>query len=295
MTRTAAILLTAIIAAGLPGCRMRPKARATERTTIAVRVEPVQQATVTRTIQLLGTLQGENQVIVTSKITGRVTEIVRPEGSSVAAGEAIAWVINDIPGMDYKPGPVLSPITGTVGKLYVEVGQTVAPTTPFAAVASFSGRLKAKAMVSDADLPFIRTGAPAELSFSALPDTTFTGKVTRVSPMLDPMSRSATVEISVPNPGRLLVPGMAASVRLQAEQRQNVTAVPLAALFAGTDGRVVVVEGRTAKFRIVRLGLVGDDLAEVVDGLQPGEKIATTGKERVRDGEEINPVEAGSQ
>jgi multidrug efflux pump subunit AcrA (membrane-fusion protein) len=289
-----AFTLTTIAAAGLVGCRGPGPARTDERIATAVRVETVSRTTVTRTIQLLGTLQGESQVMVTSRVTGRVTEITKPEGSAVSTGEAIAWVVNDVPGMDYQPGPVLSPISGTVGRVYVEVGQTVSPATPFAAVASFSGRLRARASVSDADLPFVRRGAPATLSLSALTDTSFSGTVTRVSPMLDPMSRAATVELSVPNPGRRLVPGMAASVRLEAERRDGVTAVPLAALVSDGGDRVVVVEGTTARFRTVRAGLRGDDMVEVIEGLAPGDKVATVGKERVRDGETVNPVEANN-
>lgn len=124
-----------------------------------VSVFTVEPRTVARSIQLLGILQGEQQVIVSSKITGRVTEIVRPEGSPVQTDEPIAYVLNDIPGMDYKPGPVRSPITGVVGKIYVEPGQMVTPAMPFAAIARYSERIKMKAFVSDADLPYVRRNA----------------------------------------------------------------------------------------------------------------------------------------
>ncbi len=258
----------------------------------AVTVVPVQRGTVSRSVQLIGVLQGEQQVTVTSKITGRVTEIVKPEGSPVEKDEPIAYVVNDIPGMDYKPGPVRSPITGVVGKVYVEVGQSVAPTMPFATVARFSDRVKMKAVVSDGDLPFIKRGAKATIFLSAIPDTVFSGTVTLVSPMLDPQTRTATVEITIPNPKRRLVPGMAGMARITVEEKKDVARVPLAALFTTNEIRVVVIKESTAHFREVNFGLRGDEWVEVLSGLEPGEMVATIGKERVKEGQSVTPVRA---
>jgi multidrug efflux pump subunit AcrA (membrane-fusion protein) len=92
-----------------------------------------------------------------------------------------------------------------------------------------------------------------------------------------------------------LVPGMTASVRLVVERREHVVAVPASALFATDKTRAVVVEGATARFRTIQTGLAGDDMVEIVSGIQPGDKVATVGKERVQDGETVRPVEAGAQ
>jgi len=302
MTRFGAIIrspLTLILTAGIlltAGCGpMGGKGRTEEKQAVAVAVVAADTGTVIRTTNLVGTLVGEQQVTVMPKVAGRVTEIARPEGSFVKAGDPIVYIVNDIPGMDYKPGPVLSPIDGVVGKVNVEVGQSAAPGMPVATVASYSNRIRVRAAVSDADLPYVKTGAAAEVSISAIPDQVFSGRVTRISPIVDPASRSATVEITLPNSQRRLVPGMTASVRLVVERREHVVTVPLGALFATDRTRVVVVEGTTARFRAVQVGLVGDDRAEIMSGINPGEKVATTGKERVQDGETVNPIETKSE
>ncbi len=267
--------------------------RKTEKTALppAVQVAPCEIRTVSRSIQLLGILQGEQQVIVTSKITGRVTEIVKPEGSFVDVDEPIAYVVNDIPGVDYKPGPVRSPIAGIVGKIYVELGQLVSPTMPFAAIARFSERIKMKSAVSDADLPYIRRGAKATIHFSTFPETSFLGTVTQVSPMLDPQSRSATVEITIPNTRGKLVPGMAGMVRITVEEKPNVLSIPNSAIFTTDENKVVVVENGIARFRQITIGLRGDEWVEVTSGLQAGELVATLGKELTKDGENVTVVE----
>lgn len=289
MGRRSALLYLIATIALLIGCNTNQKR--VKEIPPGVSVVKVEPKTITRSIQLLGILQGEQQVLVTSKITGRVTEIVKPEGSPIRKDEPIAYVLNDIPGMDYKPGPVRSPIKGTVGKIYVELGQMVNPTIPFAAIARYSERVKMKAPVSDADLPYVRRGAFAFVTFSSIPETSFTGTVTQVSPMLDPQSRSATVEITIPNPKARLIPGMAGMARLVVEEKTNVLAIPYSALFSFEENRVVVVENGIARFRQVTLGLRGDEWVEVTDGLKAGEMVATVGKERVRDGQAVTVVE----
>jgi multidrug efflux pump subunit AcrA (membrane-fusion protein) len=271
----------------------RGKAEAKEA--VAVAVVTADTGTVIRSTNLVGTLVGEQQVTVMPKVAGRVTEIARAEGSYVKAGDPILYIVNDIPGMDYKPGPVLSPIDGVVGKVNVEVGQSAAPGMPVATVASFSDRIRVRAAVSDADLPYAKVGATADVSVSAIPDQVFSGRVTQVSPMVDAASRSATVEVTLSNSQHRLVPGMTASVRLVVERREHVVAVPLSALFSTDKTRAVIIDGTTARSRPIQTGLVGDELVEIVSGIQPGDKVATVGKERVQDGETVRPVEAGAQ
>ncbi|MEO0098029.1 MAG: efflux RND transporter periplasmic adaptor subunit [candidate division WOR-3 bacterium] len=253
--------------------------------TVAVTV--VEKRKVTRTLQLFGTISGEEQVMVFSKITGRVTEIRKREGSEVKEGEAIVYVLNDIPGMDYKPGPVPSPISGVVGKIYVEVGQQVGPTTPIANVANYSQRVKIKAPLSDQDLKFVKKSAPARISLSAYPDTAFEGWVSNVSPILDPISRTATVEITIPNKNKKLIPGMAAKIVLVLEEKENALALPRNAIFFEEKNKVFVVEDEVAHLKEVAVGLIGDELVEITSGLREGEKVVTLGKERLKDGGKV--------
>lgn len=290
MRKLAAISLALIfvMAAGCGGPGAGKK-----KHTQTVAVVTAELTTVTRTAKLLGTIQGEKQAMAMSRIVGKVTRITRNEGAWVNEDDPIAWVVNDIPGMDYKPGPVRAPISGYVGKVYVEVGQTIAPTMPVASVANYSRRVRVKVSISDQDLRFVNKDAEATVTVSALTDTVFTGRVTRVSPVLDPMNRTATVEITVENKDRKLVPGMACSVGLLLERHADVVAVPVTALFTNGLEQIVVVDNDTARFREIETGLAGNELVEVVSGLAAGESVATTGKERVKDGEHVRTIEAG--
>lgn len=271
------------------------KGKTEEKQVVAVAVVAADTGTVVRSTNLVGTLIGEQQANVMPKVAGRVTQIARPEGSSVKAGDPILYIVNDIPGMDYKPGPVLSPIDGVVGKVNIEVGQNATPGTSVATVSSYAERIRARASVSDADLPYVKIGANADVSVCGIPDQVFSGRVTQISPMVDPATRSATVEVTLSNYQHKLVPGMTASVQLVVERREHVVTVPLSALFSTDKTRAVVIDGTTARFRTIQTGLMGDEDVEIVSGIQPGDKVATVGKERVQDGETVRPVEAGAQ
>jgi multidrug efflux pump subunit AcrA (membrane-fusion protein) len=297
MPRFRTIITSSIVLALFAGCGPmgKSKGKAEEKQAMAVAVVTADTGTVVRSTNLVGTLVGEQQVTVMPKVAGRVTSIARPEGSFVKAGDPILYIVNDIPGMDYKPGPVLSPIDGVVGKVNVEVGQNASPGTSVATVSSYAERIRVRASVSDADLPYVKVGATADISISAIPDQVFSGRVTQISPMVDATSRSATVEVMLPNALHRLVPGMTASVQLVVERREHVVAVPLSALFATDKTRAVIIDGTVARFRTIQAGLLGDELVEIVSGIQPGEKVATVGKERVQDGETVRPVEAGAQ
>jgi len=257
-----------------------------------VAVVTVNQSTVTRSVELFGSIYGERQVTVTPKIMGRVTQIVKPEGSAIKENDTILYILNDISGMDYKPGPVLSPISGIVGKIYVDIGQTVAQTMPVATIASYSENVKVKAPISDQDLPYVKRGTPAYISVSAISNGTFEGKVTNVSTVVDQVSGSATVEVTLSNRDKKLIPGMACNIKLEIEKKSDVIALPLSALFTDGFSKVLVTDNKNiAHFREIKVGLIGSEFVEITSGLNIGEKVVTTGKERVSDGDEVKTVE----
>jgi multidrug efflux pump subunit AcrA (membrane-fusion protein) len=109
------------------------------------------------------------------------------------------------------------------------------------------------------------------------------------------MSGSATVEITIPNRDTKLIPGMAANAKLTLEQKNDVIALPNAALFTNGSSKVLVVQDGVAHMKEIKLGLVGNDYTEVLSGLTGGEKAVTIGKERVSDGDKVNMIEESAE
>jgi membrane fusion protein (multidrug efflux system) len=119
--------------------------------------------------------------------------------------------------------------------------------------------------------------------------------VSRVAPVFDPATRTAAMEIEVPNSGFRLKPGMYARVQLTAERRENALVVPRAAIvdLEGQRGVYVVDDASTAQFKTIRTGLQDAEFVEVLDGLRDGERVVTVGTLALRDGDKVSLLGAG--
>jgi RND family efflux transporter MFP subunit len=111
-----------------------------------------------------------------------------------------------------KDSVLTSPADGIVIKRLVEVGSLVGPGTPAFVMADLSS-LKAVFGAPDVLLSQLRIGMPLALTTEAFPGT-FTGRVSSIAPAADPRSRVFDVEVSFPNPGLRLKPGMIVTIKL---------------------------------------------------------------------------------
>ena len=123
----------------------------------------------------------------------------------------------------------------------------------------------------------------------AYPGEKFTGRVSHMAPILDPATRTAQIEIEIPNAGFRLKPGMYAKVTFTVDKREKTLVVPANAVvdLGGKRGVFVPAEGNLATFRAIEQGVTTADLVEVAAGLTEGEKIITTGAGALREGDRI--------
>jgi Cu(I)/Ag(I) efflux system membrane fusion protein len=130
--------------------------------------------------------------------------------------------------------------------------------------------------VYESDLQHVKVGAPATLTFKALPGKEFLGRIAFVDPLLDSKTRTAKVRVSLANPGGLLKPEMFGEVVLRTAPRQALRIPADAVIDSGTRSVVFVALG-DGKFqpRVVRLGAGDGDHVEVQDGLAAGDTIVT--------------------
>src|SRR4030095_15240032 len=121
-------------------------------------------------------------------------------------------------------------------------------------------------------------GVEAKVQVDTFPGEDFTGRVSRVAPVFDPATRTAQMEIEVPNPGFRLKPGMYARVRLTVERRPNALTVPRNAVvdLDGKRGVFLVNEG-VAKFVEVGTGLTDGERMEILSGIDENQRVITTG------------------
>jgi RND family efflux transporter MFP subunit len=116
----------------------------------------------------------------------------------------------------------------------------------------------------------------------------FAGRVVRVSPVIDPATRTFRVEVEVRQKDGGLRPGMFVRTRIVAERHEQVPVVPRHAVVTrGGDRVVFVVDKQRAVQRRVVVGLGDDERIEIREGVRPGESLVTTGYETLVDGARV--------
>jgi HlyD family secretion protein len=182
---------------------------------------------------------------------------------------------------------IVSPVNGFVAKRAVDPGAFVSQNAPIVDVVDISS-VRLVVNVVERDLKELRAGATAKVEVDAFPGEMFQGRIARVAPVLDPATRTAPIEIEIPNADFRLKPGMYARVGITTDNRKETLTVPVDAV-ADLGGRRGVFQhlNGVAIFRTVEIGTEGEDLIEIVGGLTEGDQVITTGARALRDGDRV--------
>jgi RND family efflux transporter MFP subunit len=183
---------------------------------------------------------------------------------------------------------ITSPVNGFVARRAVDPGAFVSQNAPVVEVVDIA-RVRLVANIVEKDLRQVQTGDPARVEVDAFPGETFMGRIARVSPVLDPSTRTAPMEIEIANAGFRLKPGMYARVMITTDERKEAVVAPSNAVvdYNGRRGVFVMAEGETVSFRAVRVGIEQPDLIELLDGAAEGDRVVTTGAAALRDGDRV--------
>jgi RND family efflux transporter MFP subunit len=189
---------------------------------------------------------------------------------------------------------VTSPVDGFVGKRNVDPGAMVSQNTPIASVVEIS-RLKMVVNVVEKDIRLVTVGDSGDVDVDAYPGEKFRGRIARVAPVLDPATRTATMEIEIANTDNRLKPGMYARVSLTVEERKDTLVAPKNAVidFESKRGVWMANENNRATFKPVELGIEDVDRVEIKSGLKEGDRIVTTGAAAVRNNDQL--IVAGAE
>lgn len=169
-----------------------------------------------------------------------------------------------------------APASGIVMEKNVVEGQAFQAGTSLYMIAGLS-EVWVNAEVFESDAAFVREGLTAEITVAALPGRTFTGRIEYVYPTLEERTRSLRARIALANPGRVLKPGMYATVRIASDLGQALT-LPASAVLHTGERAVAFVDmggGRLMPHEL-RLGARGGDLVQVLSGVEAGDRVVTS-------------------
>jgi membrane fusion protein, heavy metal efflux system len=176
--------------------------------------------------------------------------------------------------------PLLSPIGGEIVERDVSPGQLLTAGTTQAFVISDMSTVWVLANVYQSDLAYVKVGDDVVIQTDSYAGTTFHGKISFVSPAVDPTTRTLQARIVVDNPGEKLKNNMYVTAVVTAGSVQNAIAVPDASILRDDENQpFVYVESGSNSFgrRSVDIGQSENGTTQVLKGLSPGEKIAGNG------------------
>jgi Cu(I)/Ag(I) efflux system membrane fusion protein len=172
---------------------------------------------------------------------------------------------------------ILSPVNGTIVKKTIVAGSAVKAGDSVLRLADLSS-VWIEGEVYEADLPWIKDGMEVLITFPEIPQQTLTSKLSFISPVLNPQTRSAVIRVELANTNGLLKPDMFATMNLLIDLGERLIVPEQAVIYAGKQ-RIVFVdkgEGRLLPTRI-KTGLRNENMIEVLEGLETGDIIVTSG------------------
>ena len=170
-----------------------------------------------------------------------------------------------------------SPISGTVVDRHLSVGQAVTQGGELMTVMNLASVL-IEAQLPESQSARVRTGQRLVARLPGLPDRSFEGRIESIGNTVDPQKRTVPVRARITNAGALLKHEMAVEVRVSTGARKSALLVPVSALVENEGVKVVYVkEGSRYERRLVQVGTISYQSAEILSGVEAGEVVVTAG------------------
>lgn len=265
------------------GCA-KDEAPAEKNAAIPVTVLKVQLKDIQQALDYVGDIKAVDEAIVYPKVNGKIIEKRAEEGEAVKKGDIIAYIDRDEVGFKFEKAPVESPLSGIIGRVYVDLGTSVTPQTPVALVVDMD-KVTVDLDIPEQYLAKIKLGQAAEISLQTYPGEKFFGAVSKISPVLDLETRTAPIEVSIPNSDHRLQSGMFAQAKLIIQEHKNVPVVAKESIIGREpNAYVYVVRQDSAYQQRIKLGLRQGADYEVSEGLKEGDLVVVMGQQRLFDG-----------
>jgi HlyD family secretion protein len=193
-----------------------------------------------------------------------------------------------------RSATVTALLDGTLYSLPVRVGDYVKVGDILAEMADLR-QVRVRAFIDEPDLGWLAPGEDVQVSWDAVPNRTWTGKVEQIPKQVVARNTRSVGEVlcSVKNDKVELLPNINVEVRIVVRQRPQVLVVPRVAVrYDNGQHYVFVFDGEKVHRRDIAVGIASSDKYEVVSGLSLGDRIGVPGDIDVKDGMEIRPAEA---
>jgi membrane fusion protein (multidrug efflux system) len=179
---------------------------------------------------------------------------------------------------------IRAPFKGQVKERVVAPGQYLKVQTPVMVIVSMDP-LRVRLKIPETMAGWVQTGERISVFVDAYPEKSFSGKLARINPSVDPQSRTFEVEALLENSEGFLKPGFFVKARIPSAKVDQVLAIPQEALqYSYGVYKVSLIQGDTLKETEVKIGEVSDNEAEIIAGVKAGDVVAVPAKGHVLPG-----------
>jgi len=243
------------------------------------------------TIKAAGNVQADSEVILYSKVPGKIVTNHVKMGSAVTPGMTVAVVNRDEVGYQFNAYEIKSDVKGVVSRVFQNPGALVGPSTPLMTLVDIDV-VKAVPAVDELKIRFVRMGQPVKVRLQAYPGEVFNARVTNISPVSNAVTRTVEVEVSIPNAGHRIKPGMYAEAEFEQGQHKGLV-LPIVSVVDRAGRRFVfAAAGGKAVMKEVTTGAVAGDMVEITSGIDGTETFVTTGADKLEANDKIVVVKS---
>ncbi|MBD5434309.1 MAG: efflux RND transporter periplasmic adaptor subunit [Treponema sp.] len=266
-------------------------ARGAGNTEFSVITKIVREETLHGFISANGEIESQNSVSVFPDTSGKVISTEVMLGSTVRRGQVIAYIDPSRPGERFNSSPVYAPISGSIITVPVKNGTTVSTTSAITQIGDISN-LQITADIPERYVSFLRNGLKAHVSVEAYPDVVFDATVTRVSPVVDSISRTKQIILHFDSRDSRINAGMFAKLILFTMDYSGAVTMPAQSLVTYNDKffAYVVKDDSTVERREVTLGENVGGTVQIISGLKEGERVVIQGQTSLSDGAKIRDI-----
>jgi len=270
----------------------KEETKTSEKVAIAISVSPVMRSTLQNYIGGNGNVVDPKALDVYPEVMGNLTYLDAKVGDKVEKDKVLAKIDPSRAGVVYKESEVKAPVSGTILSVNYANGASVSTQGPLFRIGMLEA-LEVEMDIAERYVGSVKLGTKAMATFKAYPGQDFVGEVTRLSPVLNPTSRTLEIGLRLEDPDRLIKSGMFPSVTILTDRLDNVLIISRSSvLYDGSQAYVyVVTKTNLAEKKPIKIGLVVDDKAEVLSGLEEGQSIITQGQTLLTDGTSVRIVE----
>ncbi len=231
--------------------------------------------------------------VAESKLNTAQADVKVAEAAVASASAALATMSRLA---DYTR--IVAPMSGVVTERFVDPGALLqaasSSRTQAAPLVSLArvDRVRVVVDIPEPSTPFVQRGTTASIMSAGLPAEGVSARVARTGTVLNPGTRTMRVEFDLDNRGLRLRPGMTASVTLDLREQPDAITVPISAIQAsGGEQAVFVVDGDTAKRRVVETGVESPEWIQIIRGLDGDERVVVAAALPLTEGAkvQVNP------